>query len=255
MKISAHYSDASTQDFYAQQSTGAAYNYAIVRHPAWMDIENAPGMDNLLPSAQKISDDPSERYKGDTIPIYPQWWSYIEKINAEYPKGYDYARSVGSLWINIDYRPENKTPRSECVMSGSNFIAWKQDGTSETTTHVKIETYSHLMDTSQLDPIKDNWFLKPWLFWKASAYNRAGATFKVWGGVDSFIPQIKSSPAWIEKVNIQILPRGLNYRFFGTDVYLNGEPMLIVDKYGNRTVNKLGITVPSVNPPVGWKQM
>ena len=233
------------KDYYQKQLGGI--NYAIVKHPPWtnFDPETNPGLTNLLPSAQKISDSPDQPYKGDTIPIYDNWWKYIEKINTGYPKGYEYARSIGSLWININYLPD-KTPRSECVMSGGNFVRFVE----ETNTHIKILTYSHLMDTSNLTA---DWFKDPDMVWKCTAYNEAGYSFKVWGGVDSFIPQIKKTEAWINKNNVEIFPRGHNYTLYGCDVWQDGVPVLVVDRYGNRIVNTMGLTTPGVNPPVGWK--
>ena len=223
-------------------------NIAMVTHPPWDDI-GVGGMDTLLPSAQKIHDSPNQPYKGASIPIGQNWWDYIRILNQKYSKGFEYAESVGMLWCN-------KYHISECVMSGGNFVAWyRNDLTCETSTHVKILSYSDLLNTGLLNPEKTDWFECPFLVWKCTAYNRAGQSFKVWNGVDSFIPQIKSRDAWMAKANLELLPKNLNYQFYGTDIWSDGEPLLIVDRYGNRVLNKLNLVTSSVNPPVGWKTL
>ena len=218
--------------------------YGIVKQPPWFDTGD-PGMGFLLPSAQPMQDMPAGDSKGNTIPILPDWWEYIRAINNE--DGYLYARSIGSLWINIDYQTENKTPRAESVMSAYNYIAWDE----ETDTHVKLLSYSWYHGASGLNPAVDNWRYKPYMFWKCSAYNRGGDVFNVWGGVDCYIPRIYNTELWMRKDYIEPFPVGPDYRFSGIEVFDGAIPLLKLVN-GQRTFpTAWHIETPNVIHPIG----
>ena len=197
--------------------------YGIVKGAPWVDT-GLPGMSSLLPSAQPMQDRPVGVGKGNTIPIMPEWWEYIARINNA--DGYGYAREPFLLWINIDYRAENKTPRAESVMSAYNYIAWDE----ETDTHVKLLSYSWYRGWRGLNPLVDNWQYKPYMFWKCAAYNSGGEVFKVLNGVDAFIPRIHNTELWMNKDIIEQFPDGYDYRFNGVQVFDGDTPLLVYDK-------------------------
>lgn len=183
---------------------GPELRWAVVKHPPWTDFAS-PGLSHLLPSAQKLHDNPRHKYKGATIRIFDNWKEYIRRINENNYKGFEFAWSTGSLWRNHPGEPF----QAECILSGRNLVAWLvNDPGSETDQAVKILTYSHRLNTETLNVEYDNIFYKPHLYWMATAFNRAYETFKVWGGITCFIPQIKQYPCWIKKDNIVMKPRG-----------------------------------------------
>lgn len=165
--------------------------------------------------------------KGRTIPIRARWWRYIERINN--PLGYEYARSIDAMWINIHYDNEipYSTGRAESIDCGGNFIEWD----IETPTHVRRVDYPNNFDADTLDPRYDNWFFKPHRFWKACAVNADGRVINVHRKgqpVDVYIPRIRNEPlnglegCWIEKKKLVFLPEDY-YTFRGGSVYKDGQ--------------------------------
>jgi hypothetical protein len=93
-------------------------------------------------------------------------------------------------------------------MSGDNLVAWLDKPECQTDEAVRILAFPHTMATEHFDPAYVNIYYFPHLFWRCTAYNRAGSTFKVWGGKDCFIPQIKRGECWIARKNIIEMPKG-----------------------------------------------
>jgi len=174
--------------------------------------------------------------------IESQWWHYIEKINSV--KGYQYARSIGSLWVNgaYDINTPYSTARAESVMCGGNFIAY----TEETRTHVKLVRYDFRIDTNRLNPEIDNWHVKPYLFWKATAVDVHGGVFNVGQGLDVFFPLISERDLWIPKSQVEIFPTGPDYQLRGCDIYNNTAPLLKDGVYMNGfRLETRGVVVPA----------
>ncbi len=171
--------------------------------------------------------------KGDRFSVKANWWRYIEKINNE--DGFRYARSVDLMWINVDgdgaYRPDDRytTGRAEPVVCGGGIIAI----TGETATHYKVLTYPNEQNTDLLDPRIDNWFFRPYRFWKAVAILRNGTEIinpgRAW---DVYIPILQPaieepepSEFWIQKSRVVPLEGGreMDWEFHGDgNVWLNG---------------------------------
>ena len=197
------------------------YKFAIVKHGVYVP-ENEWGI-TFYPDARPMQDRPQGTGKGDTIPVLNPWWEYMQKINS--PDGYSYNRSVGALWINIEYRDANgnqiKIPRAESIHCGGNFIAYEE----ETNTHVKLISYDYRMKTSGLNPSVDNWQMKPYLFWKAVAVSSDGKLLNphVKGkGIDIYFPLIRNTDLWMNKNDLELFPSppdGVQYYLRGVNVY------------------------------------
>jgi len=202
----------------------------------------------ITASAQPMQDRPIGIGKGNTIPIFDNWWIYLEKINT-HPKAMEFWRSVGWLWINIPYLEEGKTPRAESVMSCSNIVSWDE----EIMGHARLLSFPWDMDTTILDPRENNWWKRPDLFWKACSYNLAGNVFNVGYAIDAFAPRIHLTELWMDIAEyIEVFPEeGREYRFWGTDIYDDDQPLLTV-RNGVRTFHDPNwkINTPSVIPPV-----
>ena len=190
--------------------------------------------------------------KGNSIPIFNYVWAYLEKINTD-PRATPFWESEGWLWINIPYKEENKTPRCESVMSPGNIVSWDE----ETYTHVKLPSFDCAINTSVLNPDKDNWMYRPDLFWKATSYTRKYEINNVGNGIDAYTMRIRNSGTnlWMHKDSIEEFPVRPNYqyRIYGTDIYNGNEPLMKV--IGNKRAfyrSDWRMTAPSVIPPAGW---
>jgi len=211
------------------------YKFAIVKHV----IPNETGEFNITyyPDAVPMQDQPKGTGKGDTIPVLNPWWEYMQKINT--PDGYSYNRSVGAMWINIQYKDgegnQIKTPRAESIHCGGNFIAYEE----ETDTHVRLVSYDYRMKTADLNPAVDNWHLKPWLFWKAVAVSSGGKLINPYvksKGIDVYFPLIRNTELWMNKNDLELFPditAGMFYEPRGVEVFLSNElhstPLLTVE--------------------------
>jgi len=219
--------------------------YGIVKLvPPW--DSNVEG--EVVAAARPIQDKAAGDGKGNTIPIYDNWWNYIDKINPD-PRAYDFWRSEGWLWINIPYKDEGKTPRAESIVSPGNYVSWDV----ETTTHVKLRSYLWDFNTANLDPAKDNWLEQPDIFWKATAQkNNYGPLYNVGAGIDAFCPRIALTEMWMNKNEIEIFPKGYNYKLRGVEVF-DGDVPLLKMVNGQRTFpTAWHIDTPNVIPPAGW---
>jgi hypothetical protein len=180
---------------------------------------------NYSPDTAPMQDRGTGQQKGRTIPIRRNWWEYLQKINS--PKGYEYTRSVGLMWVNIDYDRNTpySTARAESIHCGGNFLEWD----IETDTHVRVVSYPNGMDTSALNPQVDNWHNKPHRFWKACSIDLSGHVIKVANGLDVYFPLICNVPEfglpaelWMRKDMITTFPPA-EYTFRDGDVYLRNE--------------------------------
>lgn len=188
--------------------------FAIVRHRP-----RAGGL-SFFPDTCPMQNVPNGTGKGDDIHIESNWWHHIERINSE--RGYKWARSIGNMWINKTYNidvPYSTAP-AESIHCGGNFIAYDL----ETPHHVRLVAYPYRMDTTNL---KDNWFNKPWMFWKACMVNSEGEIGKVANALDVYFPLIAERELWINKIYIEKFPDGPDYRLQGKDVYDGSRPLLV----------------------------
>jgi hypothetical protein len=166
------------------------------------------------PDTIPMQSEPKGTGKGVTIPILPAWWDYIKKINT--PEAYDYARSVGLLWIN---KVDSDPPIAESVICGGNFVTWDK----ETDTHVRLVSYKYDQATDMLDPLRDNWHMQPTKHWKACAINEDGKIINVGKALNVYYPLLAKTELWMVKTDLEMFPPapiGTMYELRGCDVWL-----------------------------------
>jgi hypothetical protein len=200
-------------------------NYAMTLHPPW-DDHLLPGA-VLLPSTQPIldrGDRPGDLGKGHTIPVLPQWQSYLHKINPGDAE-YRYSLSVGYLWINIPYTPP-AIPMAESIISGRNIVRI----IGQSSSHYQIECFKYTDQTSGLDPEINNYEFDR-RFWKMTTYDIAGRTRKVTSGLDVYAPLMSYTDlgCWIHKDYVRPFPSGPDYIVRGDNVYDGNRPLRIVE--------------------------
>mgnify|MGYP001619641686 FL=1 len=237
------------------------YRFAIVKHRP-RDNEMGFGI-SYSPDTIPMQDRPQGIGKGNTIPILPPWWEYMQKINS--PDGYSYNRSIGAMWINIKYDQESinpsPPPRAESIQCGGNFIAYEE----ETNTHVKLISYDYRMKTDGLKPLVDNWQMKPYTFWKAVAIDNYGKMINphVKGkGIDAYFPLIRNTELWMNKNDLELFPSppvGIQYYLRGVNVYgLHAQrgdllPLLtIANDVRKLHTDWFGLSTIGVIPPAGF---
>lgn len=162
--------------------------------------------------------------KGNQILVEKNIWSYLEKINSK--KAYeDYVRAKSAMWCN-DKDWNNEIPYSstlaECIGNGGNFYI----SDLETPTHLRLVSFPRDMDTSTLDPAKNNWFEQSEMFWKACAIDENGWVTNVGSNLDVYFMRIAYEPLWVNKKEIEIFPVGPNYKFKGCNVYDGNQPLM-----------------------------
>jgi hypothetical protein len=230
-------------------ATEKKYNFAIVRHIP-RDVLSSEGKP-FAPDTVPMQDRPAGSGKGDPIRILPSWWSFIRKINND--KGYKYVNSIFAMWINNPFNQEdpNAKVNAESIIGGGNPVAYDM----ETTTHIRLVSWSFDKDTSTLNPLLDNWYWKPYLFWYPVAIDIHGNLIHVSGGVDAYFPLIKHTELWMNKNSVELFPDGYDYVLRGMNVY-NGStsnPLMTVDKMGKRTFyDGWKIDTYGVLPPETW---
>jgi hypothetical protein len=171
---------------------------------------------------------PAGTGKGDPIHIESNMWHLIERINSV--RGYQWARSIGNMWINLDYAIDTpySTARAESIHCGGNFFKYSE----ETATHVKLVAYDWRADTTN---ITDNWFTDSAIFWKACAIRVDGKVINVANDLDVYFPLVSERPLWMNKKDVELFPdTGADYQVRGCDVYDGNKPLMTVDAGGRR---------------------
>jgi len=226
------------------------HRFAIVRHDP---RDTLP--DKYAPDTITMQDFPSKAGtgKGAEIPIYPNWWSYLRKINSD--KGYSYTRSIGAMWINTWYDQEHPNPqppaKAVSIIGGGNFVRIDKrlDGWN------RLVAFPKDFDTSKLDPAKNNWYQESDSFWYPVAINAAGKMIKTNGG-DVFFALIANTELWLHDTQIELLPDGYDYKFRGTDVYDGTDPLMTVSQNRVRRFYRTDWRLDTIGviPPEGWNE-
>ncbi len=254
--LEAHFN---TQTLVYKEIRPPPFKFAIVKHVI-PDV-SAGFKITYYPDAVPMQDRPKGTGKGSGIPVFSSWWSYMRKINT--PEGYSYNRSVGAMWINAEYRDEDgkeiKTPVAESIHCGGNFVAYEE----ETNTHVKLISYDYRMKTDVLNPVVDNWFMKPYLFWKAAAVGISGKIINPHvksKGIDVYFPLIRNTELWMNKNDLELFPTppdGVQYDLRGVNVFgwKNGDILPLLT-YTNRVrkfhTDWFKLSTVGVIPPAGF---
>lgn len=226
------------------------YRYAIVEHRPRVSTPPLDNPPDTCPMGNS-GDNPADDDKGTPIPISPEWWAFIKKINSE--KGYAYARSVGKMWINTEYdevsADPDPMPVAESIHCGGNYIAYD----FETATHVRLAAHHWQSSTALLHPAADNWVNKPWMFWKACTIALDGTVRNVGNALDVYFPLIQKTELWIHKKYLEIFPLGYDYQFRGVNVYDGINPLLTVENGQRIFHTNWRIETKNVVPPLGWE--
>lgn len=226
-----------TKDVYPPEGMKFAY----VRHPVWEE-----GMFQQMPSAIKYYPAPSGiDVKADVIPVLDPVWQHIAATNNF--MGYQYAQSIGSLWINRDPINTNGIWKSEAIMSGGNIVGYYE----ESTTRIKPIAYGYQTKLNELNPYTHNIFTMPWLYWECSSFDKDGHSGLVWGDTYCFIPRIQDKDLWMNKTDLWLFPPQYKQIHFRNAVEVwNGSQPLVTFENG-RILRDPGFQPPaSVIPPL-----
>ncbi|MDP2778037.1 MAG: hypothetical protein Q8O48_10380, partial [Anaerolineales bacterium] len=129
--------------------------------------------------------------------------------------------------------------------------------------HVKLISYDYRMKTDGLNPSVDNWFMKPYLFWKAVAVDKGGNMINPHvksKGIDVYFPLIRNTELWMNRNDLELFPTppdGVQYDLRGVNVYgwKNGDflPLLTyTDRVRKFHTDWFGLSTMGVIPPEGF---
>lgn len=185
--------------------------YAILRHRKEWDADWPESVkpNVSLPETFQVNDHPAIG-KGPQLPILPRMWDYIRAINDDV--GYKYARSIGAMWINKQYNPDDPadTPMAESIRCSHNFVRIiGEDGGS-----FQIAAFPHTEDLfAHFDPAKHNWYTMPDMFWKAIAASTENNHINPLKGANCFLPSLTKvekdgtvNPLFVPKSRVEVLP-------------------------------------------------
>jgi hypothetical protein len=206
-------------------------NFAIVRIPT----PEVPGPFDNTVMAAAVNDQvpyPMKITKGDTIPcraFFP-FMSKIMTIPAD-----RWAKNPHVLWINkrffedIDWPdydaqgnpPDASEPVCECIEYPMNIVAYDY----RIGDWFRLITYKNT--EPPLDPMTDNWFMKPWLWGKAQALSKDGLTVtNVGDALHVYLPAIKKSVStWMHLSQLELFPpaplESRGYILRGASIFMN----------------------------------
>jgi hypothetical protein len=223
-------------------------HYAIIKpRVEGRNYGQPPNELTFVPDTAPLQDSPSGTGKGATLTIRENVWRYIEKINP-LKADYGYVRKPHAMWINIEYEEDTlySAARAESISCGCNIVAY----TEETNTHIKLLARPTDFDFSNLNPAVDNWYYRPYMYFKAQAIRKDWRFAKVANAQDVYIPLLYNpgSELWIEKSMIELFPAGYNYRFYGINIYDGDRPLRV----NGANYNGFPLSTPSLIPPHIW---
>lgn len=189
--------------------------------------------------ARKMNDTPKIGPKGDTMVIGDAWYLYMKKLMTD-PAWTWWGVSPRMLMINRESKwydeAYTEEPRFECIALPCNFIA--ADSFVGSFAHV-VARDSRNFKALQLNPNVDNWFYRPWQFWKCTAHNDGGDVFLVGAGLHVYSPVIREEPdlyiqrdfvEWFPSLPMDVTYQGkkhtiTGYCLQGASVYGHAEEM------------------------------
>ena len=191
--------------------------YGIVRHKPRVAYDVGGKLLEFPPDTVSIQDIAGGLGKGTPIPIFDSCWRLIKASNSS--AGYDYARSIGNMWINIDYVTDGKTPRAEAITNGGNFVMFDK----LTYTHGHIACFEYDENFDILDTNEYNWHKHPELFFKGCAIGITGIVRNLANGLDVYFPLIRVTDRWINLNSVELFP------VLPIFVTYNSQPVMIYD--------------------------
>lgn len=218
------------------------YGYGIMK-PVWREFGTPPLF--APPATIPLQETPFGDEKGTPYRLLVEHKNHIQSISPA--SGFQWMMKPFNMVINDEYSYwEN--PLCQLIGCGGNYFAYDK----ETKTHVRLVSYNWL-DTTYLDPKIHNWLHYPWKIWKAVAITKEGVVRNVGASLDAYWKLISKRELWVHRDFVELFQVGLNYRFYGVDVY-NGKTPLLTIQNGQRVFHtNWRIQTANVVPPQGWK--
>lgn len=225
----------------------AGYGCGIVNQEFWVSTPPLANRPSTIPASQ----DSNSPDKGTDIPVHPHIWNYLRSINHD--AGYKFVRSIGYMYINKSYDQSvpnpDPPPVAVSILTGGSFFIFDREENDA----LRVVSHNYL-DQSGLDPALVNWERTPELVAKACCVAQDGKITNPGSAIDAYWLRISKTELWIKKNRCEILPVGITYKFKGMNVYNgNDEPLMTVDRGGNRTFyNGWKIETFGPVPPAWW---
>jgi len=160
------------------------------------------------PQTQPLMDYPKGRNKGHTYIVPLEWIEYMAKLMT--PQAWNWWKKPDMMMVNRRHKydemdpPDSDECRFENIMLSCNFIAFDQ----MTDTHGRVVGRMNTYNTRNLNPLRNNWFYEPYLFWKASMHNQEGQVRNVGRGLDVYTPVIRQMPEqWALLDHVELFPK------------------------------------------------
>lgn len=170
-------------------------NYAIVKHHP-RQVGTLHTVPDTVGMADRVGGGDG---KGSVIKIFDNIWRHIRNINSD--RGYNYARSVGAMWINGEY---GTTPtdyaKAESITCGGNFVRilkWDSG-------YAEIASFNYRRTLPI--PIWQNWQSAPHLHFKAVAINSRGDLSNVANNLDVYFPVLRQTGRFMHWTNVEEFP-------------------------------------------------
>lgn len=164
------------------------YRLGIIKQDLLEPVDT--GM-SITVQARKMNDSPKVGPKGDTVLVSDDWYLYMKKLMTD-PAWTWWGVSPCMLMINRTSKwfdeDSKEQPRFECIALPNNFIA----------SDVSVNGFARVVARDSrnfpallLNPKLDNWFHRPWQFWKCTAHNDNGDVFLVGASLHVYSPVIR----------------------------------------------------------------
>ncbi len=166
------------------------YRLGIIKQDLTTEMERSIDV-----QARKMNDSPVIGAKGDTMVVGDEWYIYMKKLMTDAAWTW-WGVAPRMLMINRVSKWYDETsreePRFECIALPCNFVASDQfiNGFARV-----VARDSRNFPALSLDPAVDNWFHRPWQFWKCTAHNPAGDVFLVGTSLHVYSPVIREEEA------------------------------------------------------------
>lgn len=185
--------------------------------------------------ARKMNDTPKIGSKGDVMVVSDKWYGYMKKLMTQ--KAWEWW-GVIPFYLMINRHSKwseagnTEMPKFECIALPNNFIT--ADYFVNGFAHV-IARDSRNFNTDVLNPEVDNWFYKPWQFWKCTAHNDNGEVFLVGASLHVYSPVIREeADIYIQENFVEWFPPlPMNVTYQGNTHMITGYCLKGASVYGH----------------------
>lgn len=233
--ITAHFETGDVQ-YQAKRLPVVPYTIGIIKQ----DLEELAdtGM-SITVQARKMNDSPKIGSKGDVMVVSDAWYLYMQKLMTN-PAWIWWGVAPSMLMINrlSKWSDDDSTemPKFECIALPNNFVA--ADAFVNGFAHI-VARESRTFPALSLNPAVDNWFHRPWQFWKCTAHSDEGKVFLVGNQLHVYSPVIREERdlyiqsnfvEWFPKLPMDVTYQGkqhtiTGYCLQGASVYGHAEEM------------------------------